>query len=153
MSMWYSPKTDYADQYPVYRGTRTKRRQQYRGVHLQRTPVYDGSGPRILKIDEKTESRSLDRFRITVYTMEHGKRLGREQVDVQNADRKQPADERRMQVLYDSNTSRSCAPNKTGGRRTMMHVFSRLRRKRRTLQRQGIQRFWIPTKAAAVRQL
>ena len=66
---------------------------------------------------------------------------------------KQPADERRMQVLYDSNTSRSCAPNKTGGRRTMMHVFSRLRRKRRTLQRQGIQRFWIPTKAAAVRQL
>ena len=55
--------------------------------------------------------------------MEHGKRLGREQVDVQNADRKQPADERRMQVLYDSNTSRSCAPNKTGGRRTMMHVL------------------------------
>ena len=35
-----------------------------------------------------------------------------------NADRKQPADERRMQVLYDSNTSRSCAPNKTDGRRT-----------------------------------
>ena len=81
-------RTDYADQYPVYRGTRTKRRQQYRGVHLQRTPVYDGSGPRILKIDEKTESRSLDRFRITVYTMEHGKRLGREQVDVQKRGQK-----------------------------------------------------------------
>ena len=56
--------------------------------HLQRTPVYDGSGPRILKIDEKTESRSLDRFRITVYTMEHGKRLGREQVDVQKRGQK-----------------------------------------------------------------
>ena len=37
--------------YIVARGR--KRRQQYRGVHLQRTPVYDGSGPRILKIDEK----------------------------------------------------------------------------------------------------
>lgn len=26
-------------------------------------------------MDEKTEGRSLDRFRITVYTMEHGKGL------------------------------------------------------------------------------
>ncbi len=34
------------------------------------------------------ESRSLDRFRITVYTMEHGKRLGREQVDVQKRGQK-----------------------------------------------------------------
>ena len=42
----------------------------------------------ILKMDEKTESRSLDRFRITVYTMEHGKRLGREQVDVQKRGQK-----------------------------------------------------------------
>ena len=41
-----------------------------------------------IKIDEKTESRSLDRFRITVYTMEHGKRLGREQVDVQKRGQK-----------------------------------------------------------------
>ena len=38
--------------------------------------------------DEETESRSLDRFRITVYTMEHGKRLGREQVDVQKRGQK-----------------------------------------------------------------
>ena len=30
--------------------------------------------------------------------MEHGKRLEGNKVDVQNADRKQPADERRMQV-------------------------------------------------------
>ena len=80
-------RTHYADRYPVYRGTRPERRQQYRSVYLQCAPVYDGSGPRILRdsecIQEKTEVRSLDRFLITVYTMEHGKRLGREQVDVQ----------------------------------------------------------------------